>query len=49
MDKEELKEKASEQVTLSRGTMWMLRIAAFTGIIGALSHLVDFLHQLGVL
>lgn len=44
-----VKEKASEKITLSRGTMWMLRIAAATGIIGMLSHAADFLHQIGVL
>jgi hypothetical protein len=49
MDKDEIKEKAGERVSLSLGEMWMLRIAAFTGVVGALSHAIDFLHQLGVL
>jgi predicted DNA-binding protein (UPF0251 family) len=48
MNKEDVKEKAGERVTLSKGTMWMLRIAALTGIVGMLSHAAQLLQSLGI-
>jgi hypothetical protein len=49
MDKEQVEEKAKETVTLSRGTVWMLRIAAATGLASFLSHGLQLLHQMGIL
>lgn len=49
MDKDELQEKAEEKITLARGELWLLRIAAATGVIGMLSHAVDLLHEIGVI
>lgn len=46
---DELQDKARERVTLARGEVWLLRIAAATGVIGMLSHAVDLLHEIGVL
>ena len=46
---DKVQEKAGEKVTLARGEIWLLRIAAATGVIGMLSHGVDLLHELGVL
>ena len=45
---DDAKEHVEEKVTLARGEVWLLRIAAATGVIGMLSHGVDFLHELGV-
>lgn len=42
-------DKAQEDVILARGELWLLRIAAATGVISMLAHGVEFLHQLGVL
>lgn len=42
MDKDEVKlkaeEKAEEKVTLSRKELWLLRIAAATGVMSMISH-----------
>lgn len=46
MDK--VAEKASEKVVLARGELWLLRIAAATGVVSMLAHGVDFLHQIGL-
>jgi hypothetical protein len=46
---EKVQEKAAERVTLSVGELWLLRIAAATGIMSALSHGLEFLHDIGVL
>jgi len=43
---DEAKEKASERVTLSRGELWMLRIAAFTGVASLISHGADAVGKL---
>lgn len=45
---EKVAEKAQERVTLARGEVWLLRIAAATGVLGMLSHGWDLLHELGV-
>ena len=42
-------DKAKERVTLARGEVWLLRIAAATGVAGMLSHGVDLLHEIGVI
>ena len=36
--KESVEDKAKERVTLERSELWLLRIAAATGIAGLLSH-----------
>ena len=42
MDKDEIKlkaeEKAEEKITLSRRELWLLRIAAATGVMSFVSH-----------
>jgi hypothetical protein len=43
---DDVKDKASEPVTLSRGTVWMLRIAAVTGVASLISHGVDAINHL---
>jgi hypothetical protein len=44
--KEEVKDKAAEPVTLKKGEVWMLRIAAATGVAGLLSHGADVIGKL---
>jgi len=46
--KDEIQEKAEERITLARGEVWLLRIAAATGVLSMLSHGVDLLHEIGV-
>ena len=46
---DDARDKASERVTLQRGELWLLRIAAATGVAGMLSHGIDVLHELGLL
>lgn len=41
-------EKASEEITLKRGEVWLLRIAAATGVVSMLAHGVDFIQHLGL-
>lgn len=41
-------EKATERISMARGEMWLLRIAAATGVVSMLGHGVDFLHQIGL-
>jgi len=48
-DKDEVVEKAQERITLARGEVWLLRIAAATGVISMLSHGIDLLHELGLI
>jgi hypothetical protein len=36
--KNEVEEKVTERVTLARGEIWLLRIAALTGIASLISH-----------
>lgn len=48
-NKAEVEEKAKERVTLSRVELWMLRIAAATGVASFLSHGLQLLHQVGLL
>lgn len=38
---QEVKEKAKEKTTLAKGEIWMLRIAALTGIASLISHGAD--------
>jgi hypothetical protein len=45
---EDAKAHVSEQVTLARGEVWLLRIAALTGVMGMLSHTIDLFHELGI-
>ena len=47
-DKDDVVEKAQERITLPRGEVWLLRIAAATGVVSMLAHGLDFLHQIGV-
>jgi hypothetical protein len=49
MDKQTVKDKAEERTSLSKVELWMLRIAAATGIVGMLSHAADLLHEIGLL
>lgn len=44
---EQAKRKATERVTLARGEVWLLRVAAATGIVSAISHGIGLLHYLG--
>jgi hypothetical protein len=46
MDKEDVKDKAQETVHLSRAEVWMLRIAAVTGVASLISHGADALGKL---
>jgi hypothetical protein len=39
--KSEVKEKAKEPVVLARSELWMLRIAALTGVASLISHGAD--------
>jgi hypothetical protein len=48
-DTDEVVDKAREQVTLARGEVWLLRIAAATGVVSMLAHGIQFLHEIGVL
>jgi hypothetical protein len=48
-DTEEVVEKAQERITLARGELWLLRVAAATGVISMLSHGISFLHELGLI
>jgi hypothetical protein len=48
VDKDDIKEKAEERVTLSKAELWLLRCAAATGVISALSHGLELLHELGI-
>jgi hypothetical protein len=43
--RKEVKEKAEEGVTLRRAEVWLLRIAAATGIAGFLSHIGDLISK----
>lgn len=45
---DQAQEKASERITLARGEVWLLRIAAATGVVSMISHGVDLLHELGL-
>lgn len=47
MDKEQVKDKAGEQIRLPRFEVWLLRIAAATGAFSAISHGADAIGQLG--
>ena len=49
MDVEKVQEKAEEKITLARGEVWLLRIAAATGVISMFAHGIDFLHEIGIL
>jgi len=49
VDKEDVKEKAEERVTLARGEVWLLRIAAATGVLSMISHGIDVLHEVGII
>jgi hypothetical protein len=46
MDREDIQEKAQERITLARGEVWLLRIAATTGVMSMLSHGIDLLHEI---
>jgi len=46
---DEIQDKAREQITLARGEVWLLRIAAATGVLSMISHGIDLLHELGLL
>jgi hypothetical protein len=43
---DDVKEKVQERTTLARGEIWMLRIAAATGIASFISHGTDAAHTL---
>jgi hypothetical protein len=49
MDTDDVREKAEERVTLSRGELWLLRLAAATGVLSALSHGIELLHELHII
>ena len=46
MDTNKVEKKAEEKVTLSRAELWLLRIAAATGILSALSHGIQFVSMI---
>ena len=48
-DSADVQRKASERVTLARGEVWLLRIAAATGVVSMLAHGVQLLHEIGIL
>jgi hypothetical protein len=48
-DTDDIREKAEEKVTLSRGELWLLRVAAATGVVSMLSHGLSFLHEIGLI
>ena len=39
---------ATERITLPRGEVWLLRIAAATGVFSMLAHGVEFLREIGL-
>lgn len=41
--KKKVEQKAEEKVTLSKAELWMLRIAALTGVASFLSHIGDLI------
>jgi hypothetical protein len=45
MNKDDVKEKSREKVVLSRKELWLLRIAAATGVMSFLSHGIQFISQ----
>jgi hypothetical protein len=49
VDTEDIHDKAAERVTLARGEVWLLRMAAATGVISALSHGIELLHELHII
>jgi len=49
VDRDDIEAKARETVTLARGEVWLLRIAAATGVISMISHGIDLLHELGII
>jgi hypothetical protein len=49
VDKQDIQDKAEERITLARGEVWLLRIAAATGVISMFSHGIDLLHELGII
>jgi hypothetical protein len=42
-------DKAQERITLPRGEVWLLRIAAATGVFSMLAHGLEFAHDIGLL
>ena len=46
--KDKAAEKAAEPVTLERSELWLLRVAAATGVLGMISHGLDLLHEIGL-
>lgn len=44
--KDKAAEKATEQITLSRSQLWLLQIAAATGVLSMISHLVELIGHL---
>jgi hypothetical protein len=46
---ESAKQKATERVSLARGEVWLLRIAAATGVVSMFAHGLQFLHEIGLL
>jgi hypothetical protein len=46
---EKVADKASERITLARGELWLLRIAAATGVFSMLAHGLEFLHEIGLM
>ena len=44
--KEEVEKKAEEKVTLSKAELWLLRVAALTGVASFLSHIGDLISKL---
>lgn len=41
--------KSRETITMSRRQAAALYIGSFAGVFGMLSHIIDFLHQIGLL
>ena len=43
--KEKVERKANEKTTLTKAELWLLRIAAATGVVGMLSHAGDLISK----
>jgi hypothetical protein len=46
---EKVADKAAERTTLPRGEIWLLRIAAATGVVSMLAHGLEFLRDIGLM
>jgi len=45
---DKVQKRAKEKVELPRAELWMLRVAAATGVVSMLAHGVDLIHEIGL-